>query len=211
MVGIGDFNGDGRADILWRNDDGTIFNFLGTASGAFGEQWCELCGDTGEQRWHVAGVGDFNGDGLDDILWRGDNGVIFNFLGTANGGVVNNGDNSYVAIASTTHVAGFGDFNGDGRADILWRNDDGTIFNFLGTTNGGVVNNGGNSAVTVANTWHVASIGDFNGDHHDDILWRNDAGVIFDFLGTNGGGFSNNGDNSYVALSSTTTVQDPFV
>ena len=28
----------------------------------------------------------------------------------------------------------------------------------------------------VSTTWHVASIGDFNGDGRDDILWRNDTG-----------------------------------
>jgi hypothetical protein len=24
VAGVGDFNGDGRSDILWRNDDGTV-------------------------------------------------------------------------------------------------------------------------------------------------------------------------------------------
>jgi hypothetical protein len=26
--------------------------------------------------WHVAGTGDFNGDGKTDILWRNDNGMV---------------------------------------------------------------------------------------------------------------------------------------
>ncbi len=26
--------------------------------------------------WHIAGTGDFNGDGKSDILWRNDNGTV---------------------------------------------------------------------------------------------------------------------------------------
>jgi hypothetical protein len=198
--GTGDFNGDGHADLLLRNDNGTMTDWLGTANGGFAVNDANATVAVGTG-WHVAGVGDFNGDGKADILWRNDNGVIFNFLGTANGGVLNNGDNSYVNVDNVWHVAAVADFNGDGRADILWRNDNGTIFDFLGTANGGVVNNGDNSFVAVDSSWHVAGAGDFNGDGIDDILWRNDNGAIFDFLGTASGGVVNNGDNSFAAMS----------
>jgi hypothetical protein len=30
--------------------------------------------------WHVVGTGDFNGDGLTDILWRNDDGSITDWL-----------------------------------------------------------------------------------------------------------------------------------
>jgi hypothetical protein len=204
-----DFNGDGRSDILWRDSSGTIFNFLGTANGGFVNNGCNssvtVCTTT-----QLVGIGDFNGDGLSDILWRSNSGAIFDFLGTANGGYVNNGDNSFVAVAGTTQIAGIGDFNGDGRSDILWRDSGGTIFDFLGTANGGYVNNGDNSSVTVGTSYQVASIGDFNGDAVDDILWRGSDGTIFNFLGKIDGGFANNGDNSFVSVATTTQVQDPF-
>jgi hypothetical protein len=64
----GDFNGDGKTDILWRNAstgenavwylDGV--NWLNTG-------WLPTVGD---QAWTIAGAGDFNGDGKMDILWR---------------------------------------------------------------------------------------------------------------------------------------------
>ena len=39
---IGDYNGDGSDDILWRNDDGTIIDWLGTASGSFTDNSANL-------------------------------------------------------------------------------------------------------------------------------------------------------------------------
>jgi Ca2+-binding RTX toxin-like protein len=211
VVGVADFNGDGRADILWRMADGTIFNFLGTANGGFTNNGGNSA-VTVSTAYEVAGTGDFNGDGRADILWRNSStGVIFNFLGTASGGFSNNGDNSYVAAGTGAAVTGVGDFNGDGRSDILWRTTTGTIFNFLGTAAGGYANNGGNSSVQVSTGYSVASVADFNGDGHSDILWTDASGVAFNFLGTASGGFINNGDNSYVRLDNMTTVQDPFL
>jgi serralysin len=34
---------------------------------------------------------------------------------------------TFVSPGSDWHIAGTGDFDGDGRADILWRNDNGTV------------------------------------------------------------------------------------
>ena len=69
------------------------------------------------------------------------------------------------------HVAGTGDFNGDGNADILWQNDDGTpaiwLMNGTSLIGGGGLANPGPS-------WHVAGTGDFNGDGNADILWQNE-------------------------------------
>jgi hypothetical protein len=208
VSGVGDFNGDGRDDILFRDANGVIFDYLGTASGGFVGNTNNLYTDIADA-WHVAGVGDFNGDGRDDILFRNDNGAITNFLGTANGGIVNNGGNTYTAVGSAWHVAGLGDFNGDGRDDILWRNDNGSVFTFLSTANGGVVNNGDNSFAAMSNVWHVEAIGDYNGDGRDDILWRHDNGTIIDWLGTAGGGFTDNSTNLFTQVALTWHVQDP--
>jgi hypothetical protein len=200
-----DFNGDGRSDILWRNDSGAIFDFLGTTTGGFtnngNNSSVSIVAST-----VIAGTGDFNGDGRSDILLRDSSGAIFDFLGTAAGGFINNGDNSFVSVAGTTQVTGTADFNGDGRADILWRSGSGSIFDFLGAANGGFTNNGGNSSVSVATTTQLIGTGDFNGDGRADVLWRNSAGAIFDFLGTANGGFANNGDNSFVNVVGSTQI-----
>ncbi len=65
-VVAGNFNGDGRSDILWRE-------------GRTGANAIWLSGNAGTQQaitgvknlaWKVAGTGDFNEDGRSDILWR---------------------------------------------------------------------------------------------------------------------------------------------
>ena len=48
-----------------------------------------------------------------------------------------------------------GDYNGDGRDDILWRHTDGTTSNWLGTASGGWTPNDANTAAPVPNVWIV--------------------------------------------------------
>ena len=52
-------------------------------------------------------------------------------------------------------VAQVGDYNGDGRDDILWRNNDGRITDWLGLANGGYFDNAANGMTTVPTAWHV--------------------------------------------------------
>ena len=220
VVATADFNGDGRTDLLTRNGSGQIVDWLAgpgeddfivdVPSATFVSNAAKMTVDV-SLAWSVAGTGDFNGDGKDDILWRNDNGAIFDFLGTSTGGVVNNGDNSWMMIDNSWHVVGIGDFNGDRRDDILLRNDGGTIIDFLANPNGGFSDNSSRLFTTVGTDWHVASIGDFNGDGIDDILWRNDNGAIFDFLGTETGGVINNGDNSWTQVPVAYQVLNPTV
>jgi hypothetical protein len=183
MAGVGDFNGDGRDDILWRNDDGRMSDWLGASNGGFVDNAANAYTNV-PTSWHMAGVGDFNGDGKDDILWRDTaSGLTVDWLGQANGSFASNWSNSAVNISTDWKVAGIGDFNGDGLSDILWRNTSGLTVDWLGTATGGFTSNYASSVAQVSTDWKVAGTGDFNGDGHDDILWRNDSGLVTEWLG----------------------------
>jgi hypothetical protein len=52
-------------------------------------------------------------------------------------------------------VVAIGDYNGDGREDILWRNVDGQLSNWLGTAAGGFISNGAVAGTSVPISWHV--------------------------------------------------------
>ena len=195
-----DFNGDGISDVLWRNDTGTLTDWLGQQNGSFAGNW-DNSHETQTTDWQVAGTGDFNGDGRVDVLWRNGAGTVTDWLGNANGGFTGNFANADLNLDNSWSVAGVGDFDGDGKADILWRNNEGTVTDWLGTANGSWVGNFDNANVSLTTDWQIVGIGDFNGDGHDDVLWRNSSGTITDWLGTDGGGFVGNWSNANLNLS----------
>jgi hypothetical protein len=95
----------------------------------------------------------------------------------------------------------------------LWRDSStGQITDWLGTANGGFTQNSSNFSQTVATNWHVVSIGDFNGDAHDDILWRDaNTGQITEWTGTSTGGFTDNSVNASTLVATNWHVQDAFI
>ena len=126
VKGTGDFNGDGKSDILlqyadtgacyvWEMGDGA--DGLTIKAGGF------VGGEDGPgAKWQVKGVGDFNGDGRSDILmqyadtgacfvWQtGDDGLTVKKYGFIGG---EDGPGAKWEVKST------GDFDGDGKSDIL--------------------------------------------------------------------------------------------
>jgi hypothetical protein len=120
IVGTGDFNGDGKIDILWRNK-GTGQNVVWFMDGATMSDWSWILPEVPDTNWQIVGTGDFNSDGKTDILWRnkatGQNVVWF-----MNGATLSS--YSWIDTVADTNweIVGTGDFNGDGKTDILWRN-----------------------------------------------------------------------------------------
>jgi CHRD domain/FG-GAP-like repeat/PKD domain len=121
VAGIGDFDGDGKADILWRNGTtGEDFIFLMNGTTVLGTS--AYTNAVQDLHWQVAGIGDFDGDGKSDILWRNSTtgeDYVFLMSGTA---VLGTSGYTNSVPDPAWQVAGTGDYDGDGMADILWRN-----------------------------------------------------------------------------------------
>ena len=193
-----DYNGDGRSDILWRNTDGTIMDWLGQLDGSFVNNYA----NSGyvNNTWHLLGNGDFNGDGREDIVLRNDNGLFMNWLANSSGGFTNNYANAFY-LDSTWSLIGVGDVNGDGRDDLIVRNTSGLMFDMLGQADGTFTNNYGNAAY-LDSSWAAIATADVNGDGRDDVVFRNSSGLIMDMLGQANGGFTNNYVNAFFLDSS---------
>jgi hypothetical protein len=56
--------------------------------------------------WHIAGIGDFNNDSRDDILWRNDNGDLTDWLGNANGGFASSFGNAFYEVSAGYSATG---------------------------------------------------------------------------------------------------------
>jgi hypothetical protein len=79
------------------------------------------------------------------------------------------------AVVADSHwqVKGVGDFDGDGKADILWHHDvNGWVH--IWRMNGTLIAEP-RTIATVPLEWQIDSVGDYNGDGKSDILWRNTA------------------------------------
>ncbi|MBV9112358.1 MAG: VCBS repeat-containing protein [Hyphomicrobiales bacterium] len=186
VAGLGDFNGDGKADILWRNVDGSLIDWTMNGSQVAAAQQVTLGGGAvaPDSSWSVAGIGDFNGDGKADVLWRNADGTLIDW--TMNGSQIASAQQltfggSVVSPDTSWSIAAIGDFNGDGKADLLWRNTSGMLVDW--TMNGSQITNvqqvtSGGSAVSLDSSWQIAQIGDFNGNGTSGILWRNTNGNL---------------------------------
>lgn len=169
--GTGDFNGDGKTDILWTNGSGqaAVWQMNGASLAGFGIP----AGRMGSE-WHVAGIGDFSGDGRADIFWASNTGdpTIWEMNGPNLIGLSRPAGH----MGSEWSVAATGDFTGDGTADLLWVSSGGD--EALWTMSGGQLAGFNGALGHMGSEWHVAGAGDVNGDGTADIIWADTSNDV---------------------------------
>jgi len=240
VAGAGDVNGDGYADVIigassysiGSNNEGAAFVFHGGASGV--GDGSAMSPDTKLESNHtggsmgtgVAGAGDVNRDGYDDVIvgaplydvgGQSDEGAAFVFLGSGSGVADGDPGNAAARLESDqadaqlgTSVAGAGDVNGDGYADVIvganlydeGQTNEGAAFVFHGGSGG--ISNGtpASAAARIESNQSearlgasVAGAGDVDGDGYADVIVgaaiydadQTDEGAAFVFLGSGSG------------------------
>jgi hypothetical protein len=188
----GDFNGDGKSDLVWTHNSDSIVEiqlFSGTTPIGGGL----IANNPFSLGWNLVAAADFNGDGKSDLLWQrqSDGATEVQFLNgnsAIGGGVIANNpfDTSWKVVAT-------GDFNGDGKGDLVWQHPaDGLVeiqlLNGNSAIGGGLIANNPFGA-----GWSVVGAGDFNGNGKSSLVWQrqSDHLVEIQFLDGNhaiGGG-----------------------
>lgn len=156
-----DFNGDGYADIFWRNQvlqQADWWSMQGVVRKAVNSK------GVGSQ-YRVAAIADFSGDGRSDVLWE-DGATLWLWRAESTGGFSIQFIAGYPAGSWT--IAGAGDLNADGKADIVWSNrtlQQADWWYMNGAERVGV------GSKFVAQQYRIAGVADFSGDGRADILW----------------------------------------
>src|SRR5262249_55674355 len=71
--------------------------------------------------WQISGVGDLDGDGKADLVWRNmRSGEVVEWL--MNGVAVKSSSNISSGVDLIWNIAGVIDLDGDGKSDLIWRN-----------------------------------------------------------------------------------------
>jgi len=165
---VADLNGDGNADLVWRNQT-TGQNIVWFLNGTtlLGASMLPTVADL---NWEIKGVRDFNGDGRADFLWR--NKVTGeNVVWLMNGAAVAAADFLPRVADFNWEIAALGDLNGDGKTDILWRNK--ATGDNVGWLMNGTALAGADFLPRVDDfNWEIKGLADVDGDGRADIIWR---------------------------------------
>jgi hypothetical protein len=114
--------------------------------------------------------GDFDFDGMADIMWRNaTSGQVY--FWQMNGPEITS--SASVATPSTPNweIVGTGDYNGDNKADIMWRNSVSRQV-YYWQMDGSTITSSSRVATPSSDNWQVIGSGDYDGDGNDDIMWR---------------------------------------
>ena len=165
-------------DIFWRNSNGSLAEWLmnGSSISSSAAPTFQGTAVTPGSTWSVAGIGDFNGDGDDGLLWRNSNGSLATWLmdgSTIQSSAAPTYQGSAVSPDSSWSVAGIGDFTGNGDDDILWRQSSGALALWL--MNGSTITSSQTvtyqgSPVNPDSSWSVAGI--YDSGSFGIVLWR---------------------------------------
>lgn len=171
IVGTGDLNSDGKSDIVFQHTDGTIAAWLMDGDRQVTAVLLNPLRPR-DRNYAVAGTGDFNNDGMVDLLLQHSDGTLA--VWTMDG--VNLISGAFIEPAhpgdKNWRIMGLGDFDRDGNVDLGFQHTDGTLAAWL--LDGVKLRSG--VLLTPSHPgdrqWRVVGTADFNQDRRIDLLFQ---------------------------------------
>lgn len=189
----GDFNGDGASDLLLYNPlaSSVSFWFLAPDS-AGGVKRTGTHTVSIAPGYYVAAIGDFNGDGVADVVFTSAKRDLYLWTNSGTGSFLST---KLISYPTGWQLLGAGDVDGDGKSDLLWLNASACEFAYW-TMDGPVRTGYGIEPIPCGDT--PIGIGYFNPSNRLSILWSNAAHQL-SIWDSNGNGFSKYSLGSYTA------------
>jgi hypothetical protein len=179
LRGSGDFNADGKPDLVWQNiATGEVSYYLMDGTMAFTTGM--FTPDRVDPTWQIASVRDMDRDGHPDILWNNvSTGQVLAWF--MNGTTMTR--QAWINISplddTNWRLRGTGDFTGDGHADLVWQHEV-TGQPLLWVMQGATVSSAIVLATPGVGAWKIMAVGDANVDGHADLIFENSitGGVV---------------------------------
>ena len=174
---LGDMDSDGKPDLLFQDSNGTLATWLMDGPKLSSARFLTPA-NVGDTNWRVAGSADFNGDGKEDILFQHTDGTLA--VWSMNGVVLTAANllNPSRPSDPNWRVTATGDFNSDGKTDLVFQHKDGTLAAWLlsgaSLTSAALFNPSTPGDVN----WRVAGSGDFDLDGNPDLLFQHEDGTM---------------------------------
>ncbi|MFF5637378.1 FG-GAP repeat domain-containing protein [Streptomyces sp. NPDC012825] len=190
LVAPGDVNDDGRADLVARDHDGTLWLYYATGNRTAPFSARVRLGGGWNAYDQLLGIGDNNGDGWADLLARDPAGTLWFYAGK--------GDKKAPFAARKAVGGGWGaynqmfpvgDDNGDGNGELIARDLAGTLWYYTGRGDGTF---GARERTSDPGGW--SGVPQFGGagnnpvvGNKESVLARDRAGTMFWYGATTGG------------------------
>jgi hypothetical protein len=184
LVDVADhsLDNDLNNDILARTGSGDLYFYSGTGHSGFGSP--QLLSSGFNDYKDILVTKDVNGDGHNDIVVRDIWNSVWILFGDETGGWSGYKQVAISGVDFSTYqrLLAPGDFNSDGRADLMGIKTDGTLNLFTGNGVGGFA-----APLVIGHGWAgltgVYTPGDFNGDRTADLIGRHTDGTLWLYPG----------------------------